>query len=90
MPPPQWPKRSGCVRTSDLCVLDITMPGCGIAACCEITARLPQTTVVRFSVSDADGDLFAALRAGASGYLLKDTDPAGIPDLLPGAAAGHV
>jgi DNA-binding NarL/FixJ family response regulator len=73
----------------DLCVLDITMPGSGIAACWEIIARLPQRTVVMFTVSDADGDLFAALRAGASGYLLKDTDPARIPGLLAGAAAGH-
>ena len=81
---------AGAVRTRpDLCVLDITMPGSGIAACWEITARLPETIVVMFTVSAADDDLFAALRAGASGYLLKDTDPARIPDLLAGAAAGH-
>lgn len=73
----------------DLCLLDIRMPGNGIAACWEITARLPQTTVVMFTVSDTDADLFAALRAGASGYLLKDTDPAEIPGLLVGSAAGH-
>ena len=73
----------------DLCVLDIRMPGSGIAACWEITARLPQTIVVMFTVSAADDDLFAALRAGASGYLLKDTDPARIPGLLVGAATGH-
>jgi DNA-binding NarL/FixJ family response regulator len=72
----------------DLCVLDISMPGNGIAACWEITARLPQTTVVMFTVSAADIDLFAALRAGASGYLLKDADPAEIPELLAGATTG--
>jgi DNA-binding NarL/FixJ family response regulator len=78
------------VRTGpDLCLLDITMPGSGIAACWEITARLPRTIVVMFTVSAADADLFAALRAGASGYLLKDTDPRCLPDLLAGAAAGH-
>jgi DNA-binding NarL/FixJ family response regulator len=70
-------------------VLDIRMPGNGIAACWEITARLPQTIVVMFTVSADDGDLFAALRAGASGYLLKDTDPARIPDLLVGATLGR-
>ena len=73
----------------DLCVLDITMPGNGIAACWEITARLPQAIVVMFTVSAAEADLFAALRAGATGYLLKDTHPERIPDLLAGAAAGH-
>jgi DNA-binding NarL/FixJ family response regulator len=78
------------VRTKpDLCVLDIKMPGNGIAACWEITARLPRTIVVMFTVSAADSDLFAALRAGASGYLLKDTDPARIPDLLVGATLGQ-
>jgi DNA-binding NarL/FixJ family response regulator len=81
---------SEAVRTRPgLCLLDITMPGNGIAACWEITARLPQTVVVMFTVSAADNDLFAALRAGASGYLLKDTDPAKIPDLLIGATAGQ-
>jgi DNA-binding NarL/FixJ family response regulator len=73
----------------DLCVLDIRMPGNGIAACWEITARLPRTIVVMFTVSAADDDLFAALRAGASGYLLKDTDPAQIPELLVGATTGQ-
>ena len=68
------------VRTRpDLCLLDVAMPGNGIAACWEITARLPQTVVVMFTVSAADNDLFAALRAGAGGYLLKDTDPAKSP-----------
>jgi DNA-binding NarL/FixJ family response regulator len=78
------------VRTRpDLCLLDVAMPGNGIAACWEITARLPQTVVVMFTVSAADNDLFAALRAGAGGYLLKDTDPARIPDLLIGATTGQ-
>ncbi|HSL63620.1 MAG TPA: response regulator transcription factor, partial [Gaiellaceae bacterium] len=55
----------------DLCVLDIRMPGNGIAAAWEITARLPETKVVMLTVSRDDDDLLAALRAGASGYLLK-------------------
>jgi DNA-binding NarL/FixJ family response regulator len=57
----------------DLCVLDIRMPGDGIAATWEISARLPQTKVVILTVSRDDDDLFAALRAGAVGYLVKDT-----------------
>ena len=81
---------AAAVRTRpDLCVLDITMPGNGIAACWELTARFPQVVVVMFTVSAEDGDLFAALRAGAVGYLLKDTDPARIPDLLVGATLGR-
>lgn len=63
----------------ELCVLDIHMPGGGVAACSRISAELPSTTVVMLTVSRNDADLFEALRAGAAGYLLKDIDP----DLLP-------
>jgi DNA-binding NarL/FixJ family response regulator len=65
-----------------LCLLDIRMPGGGIAAAWEITARLPETKVVMLTVSRDDDDLFAALRAGASGYLLKDLEPDRLPDAL--------
>jgi DNA-binding NarL/FixJ family response regulator len=66
----------------DVCVLDVRMPGGGIAAAWEISARLPQTKIVMLTVSRDDSDLFASLRAGASGYLLKDMDPARLPDAL--------
>ena len=75
----------------DLCVLDLRMPGRGVAAAWEISARLPETKVVMLTASADDQDLFAALRAGAAGYLLKDIDPARLPqalsDVLAGAAA---
>ena len=66
----------------DLCLLDIHMPGNGIAAIWEITARLPQTRVVMLTVSADDDDLFGALRAGASGYLQKDMDLERLPPAL--------
>jgi DNA-binding NarL/FixJ family response regulator len=56
----------------DVALLDMRMPGGGAAAAWEITARLPGTRAVMLTVSRSDEDLFAALRAGASGYLLKD------------------
>jgi two-component system, NarL family, nitrate/nitrite response regulator NarL len=56
----------------DLCLLDPRMPGDGIAAAWQITACLPSTGVVMLNASDDDRDLFAALRAGARGYLPKD------------------
>ena len=73
----------------DLCLLDIRMPGNGITAAWEITARLPETKVVMLTVSRDDQDLFASLRAGASGYLLKDLDPRELPAALEGVAAGE-
>ncbi|MFL5960254.1 MAG: response regulator [Gaiellaceae bacterium] len=75
----------------DICLLDIRMPGGGLAAAWEIAARLPTTKIVMLTVSDEDADLFAALRAGAVGYLLKDVDlrilPGALRDVADGDAA---
>jgi DNA-binding NarL/FixJ family response regulator len=73
----------------DACLLDINMPGNGIAAAAEITTSLPGTVVVMLTVSRQDSDLFDALRAGASGYLLKDMDSAGIPAALRSVMSGE-
>jgi DNA-binding NarL/FixJ family response regulator len=66
----------------DLVLLDIRMPGSGLRALWEISARLPTTRIVMLTVSEEDSDLFAALRAGAHGYLLKDIDPQRLPEAL--------
>lgn len=73
----------------DVCLLDIHMPGSGIAAATRITDELPDTAVVMLTVSRNDDDLFDALRAGASGYLLKDTDPVRLPFALRGVLSGE-
>jgi DNA-binding NarL/FixJ family response regulator len=65
------------------------MPGGGIAAADAITSALPQTAVVMLTVSRNDDDLFDALRAGAAGYLLKDTDPDRLSHALRGVLAGE-
>ena len=73
----------------DVCVLDINMPGSGIAAAARITDRLPGTAVVMLTVSRDDEDLFASLRAGARGYLLKDMDPGRLGAALRGVLSGE-
>lgn len=73
----------------DVCLLDVRMPGSGIAAAAEIASRLPETAVVMLTVSRDDADLFDALRAGAVGYLLKDIDPARLPVALRGVLEGE-
>jgi DNA-binding NarL/FixJ family response regulator len=73
----------------DVCLLDINMPGNGIAAAAEITAALPDTAVVMLTVSRQDEDLFDALRAGASGYLLKGLDERSIGESLRRVLAGE-
>lgn len=75
--------------TPDLCVLDIRMPGGGTAAAWEISSRLPEAKIVMLTVSRDDADLFASLRAGASGYLLKDIDPDRLPHALFDVAQGE-
>ena len=66
----------------DICLLDINMPGQGVAAVWEISARLPRTRIVMLTVSEDEGDLFAALRAGASSYLVKNIDLRRLPQAL--------
>jgi CheY-like chemotaxis protein len=58
----------------DVCVLDLGMPGGGIAAAREIAARLPGSRILMLADIPAGGeDFFAALRVRASGYLPKAT-----------------
>jgi DNA-binding NarL/FixJ family response regulator len=75
-------------RKPDICLLDVRMPGGGVAAAWEIAARLPTTKVVMLTVSDQDGDLFRALRAGAVSYLTKDIDFDTLPQALRDVAEG--
>ena len=74
----------------DVCLLDVRMPGGGgIAAADAISAQLPETAIVMLTVSRDDNDLFDALRAGASGYLLKDIERTRLPDALRSVLAGE-
>lgn len=62
----------------DLAILDVKMPGLtGLQATREIKAQAPETSVLILSMHDDERYLFEALKAGASGYVLKsqaDTD----------------
>ena len=73
----------------DVCLLDVHMPGGGIAAADEISRALPHCAVVMLTYSREDDDLFDSLRAGARGYLLKDMDPDRIGPALHGVLAGE-
>lgn len=73
----------------DVCLLDVRMPGSGLAAAWEISARLPQAKIVMLTISETDTDLFSALRAGADGYLLKTMNLARLPEALNGACSGE-
>jgi DNA-binding NarL/FixJ family response regulator len=72
----------------ELCVLDVSMPGGGLAAASEIRALLPETCVVMLTVSEQEEDFLEAIRSGVSGYLLKDMDPLRMPHALCDVLAG--
>ncbi len=55
----------------DVVLLDVTMPGGGIDAASKIAAACPATRIVMLTVSEDEDDLLAAMKAGASGYVLK-------------------
>jgi DNA-binding NarL/FixJ family response regulator len=60
----------------DVALLDVGMPDIGgVEACAAIRARLPEVRVLMLTVSEDALDVRAALRVGASGYLLKDIPP---------------
>jgi DNA-binding NarL/FixJ family response regulator len=65
------------VRDLDVMLMDVRMPGIdGIAATEAIVASARPTRVIVLTTFDLDEYAFAALRAGASGFLLKDVRPA--------------
>jgi two-component system NarL family response regulator len=57
----------------EVILMDIRMPRTsGIEACRALKELVPSTKIVMLTISDEEEDLFEAIRAGASGYLLKD------------------
>jgi len=73
----------------DVCLLDVRMPGGGIEAARIVTQQAPSTSVVMLTVSSNTDDVLAALRAGAVGYLPKDTHPDRLPAALCGVLKGE-
>ncbi|MGD8753973.1 MAG: response regulator transcription factor, partial [Anaerolineales bacterium] len=69
----------------DLVLLDITMPKTdGLEALRTIKSEFPKVQVVILTVSDQDEDIFAAIKSGADGYLLKDLNASEFLEILSG------
>lgn len=79
------------VAEADLVVLDLGLPGVdGIEATRLFKAENPAVAVVVLTMSDDASVLMAAVRAGASGYLVKGSEPEDIERALRAVARGQV
>jgi RNA polymerase sigma factor (sigma-70 family) len=77
-------------RAPDVVLLDLNMPVVnGLEACAALRERRPQTYVLMLTVSEEEPDLYAALRVGAAGYLLKDMPPDELIEAVLAVARGE-
>jgi DNA-binding NarL/FixJ family response regulator len=77
-------------RSPDVALLDLNMPGVrGIEACAAIRRSTPETEVMILTVSEHEPDLYASLRVGAAGYLLKDIAPSELIEAVLAAGRGE-
>ncbi len=75
----------------DVVLMDLRMPGMtGIEATRRILEERPETRVLILTMSEDDDSLFAAMRAGARGYLPKDADSGDLVHAIRAAAVGEV
>jgi DNA-binding NarL/FixJ family response regulator len=81
--------RLGVAQRPDACVVDVRIPGGGVEAARRLTTRAPATSVVVLAEEPNDGELIAALRAGASGYLPKALHPSGLVAAVRGVLEGE-
>lgn len=59
--------------TPDIVLMDVRMPKRGgIDACTAIKDTVPSAKIIMLTISDEEGDLYEAIKAGATGYLLKE------------------
>lgn len=75
----------------DVVLMDVKLPGLsGIEATRQLTSTLPHTAVLILTMLEDDTSVFAAIRAGARGYILKGSAPDDILRAIHTVAAGEV
>ncbi len=74
----------------EVVLMDLRMPGIGgLAATARLTDQHPEVAVVVLTMSEDADSVFAALRAGARGYLLKESDAADVQRTITAVARGE-
>jgi DNA-binding NarL/FixJ family response regulator len=75
----------------DVVLMDVHMPGLdGVSATRTIVANYPEVAVLVVSMLEDDASVFAAMRAGARGYLLKGAEPDELRHAIAAVASGAV
>jgi DNA-binding NarL/FixJ family response regulator len=74
----------------DVVLMDVRMPDVGgIDAARSIKSSCPSTAILMLTISDEEEDLYEAIKAGASGYLLKESSVATVSDAIRAVVAGE-
>jgi DNA-binding NarL/FixJ family response regulator len=74
----------------DIILMDINMPGInGIQVTQSLVEQFPQTGIIMLTMLEDDASIFAAMRAGARGYLLKGADPSEVLNVIRAVAEGQ-
>jgi two-component system, NarL family, nitrate/nitrite response regulator NarL len=81
--------RLACEQQPDIVLLDVSMPGDGLRAASRIATACPSTRVVMLTVSEDEDDLMAAMKAGASGYVLKGVSARELSTVIRSVHAGQ-
>jgi len=75
----------------DVVLMDLNMPNCsGLEATQALQLEMPQLKMLVLTVSESEADLFAAVKFGAKGYLLKKAEPAELVQAIVSVALGGV
>ncbi len=83
--------REAVLTDPDVILMDIRMPGMGgLEAARRITRAVPGAAILMLTMHDDDETVFAAMRAGARGYVLKGASQEEIDRAIRGVAAGDV
>ena len=82
--------RAARALAPDVVLMDIRMPGLdGIAATARVVAARPECRVIILTTFETDEHVFAALRAGASGFLTKEVEPRDLRKAIEAVASGE-
>ena len=73
----------------DVCLIGLDLPGGGVTTARAIASRRNKPRIIILAATARERDIFAALRAGADSFVVKDVDAAALPQHVAAVAAGE-